>query len=108
MAYSTSNPPFQVMGARMGGLAANSTSVYNRAPNVWMHLTSDGTTNMSDAGYFTNGKQLGMRHGDVLLAVCASTESSTGRLIAMGVLGTTNSSAGWNISTDSRLTSSGQ
>lgn len=108
MAYSTSNPPMQVLGSRMGGLAANSTSVYGRAPNLWLYNTSDGTTSISDAGYFTNGKQLGMKYGDVLLAVCASTQSSTGWMLSFGILGSSNSSAGWNCSTDSRLTSSGQ
>lgn len=108
MAYSTSNPPFCVTEARFGGLAANSTSVYNRAPNMWMYNTSDGTTAVSSPGYFTNGKQLGMRYGDVLFAVSASTESSTGHQVSIGVLYSSNSSAGWNTSTDSRLTSSGQ
>lgn len=108
MAYSTTNQPFQVLGSRFGGLAANSTSVYSRVPNLWMFLTTDGTTAVNNAGYFTDGKQLGMKRGDVLLSVHASTESSTGHMLSFGILYSSNSSAGWNCSTDSRLTSSGQ
>jgi hypothetical protein len=112
MAYSgstatTPNPPIcitpNVSGGKMG-----STSVYARSRQIWFYNTSDGTTAVSSPGYFTDGLYLGMRVGDLLLAVCASTESSTGYQVSIGVLGTTLSTAGWNISTDSRLTSSGQ
>jgi hypothetical protein len=107
MAYSTANPPINVI-PHLGGLAANSTSIYGRAVGLWLYKTSDGTTNMSDAGYFSNGHYLGMKRGDVLLAVCQSTESSTGSMISMGVLASSNSTGGFQVSTDSRLTSSGQ
>jgi hypothetical protein len=92
----------------MGGLAANSTSIYGRSPGLWFYKTSDNSTNMSDAGYFSNGHYLGMKRGDLLWAVCQSTESSTGSVMSMGVLASSNSTAGFQISTDSRLTSSGQ
>lgn len=107
MAYATSNPPINVI-AHLGGLAANSTSIYNRAVGLWLYKTSDGTTNLSDAGYFTNGNQLGMRRGDLMAGICCSTESSTGAMIAFGVLVSSNTTAGFQLSTDSRLTSSGQ
>jgi hypothetical protein len=63
---------------------------------------------MSDAGYFSNGYYLGMRRGDVLIAVCQSTQSSTGSMLSIGILASSNSTAGFQVSTDSRLTSSGQ
>lgn len=107
MAYSTTNPAVNVL-SHLGGLAANSTSIYSRAIGLWFYKTSDGTTNMSDAGYFSNGLYLGMKRGDLLIAVCQSTESSTGSMMSMGVLASSNSTGGFQISTDSRLTSSGQ
>lgn len=107
MAYSSTNPP-ACMIPHLGGLAANSTSVYSRSVGVWLYKTSDGTTNMGDTAYFSNGGALGMRSGDLLIAVCASTQSSTGHMISFGVLMTTGTTGGFNISTDSRLTSSGQ
>jgi len=107
MAYSVANPPLCII-PRIGGLASNSTSAYNRSVAFWAYNTSDGTTNMSDAGYFTNGYYLGMRRGDVLIAVCQSTQSSTGSMLAFGILASSNSTAGFQVSTDSRLTSSGQ
>lgn len=104
MAYSTATPPVTAV-ARIGGIAANSTSVYNRAPALWLYNTSDGTTVLQNAGYFSNGKALGMRYGDMLLALSASTESSTGHITAFGALVSTLSSAGWNLSTGGTITS---
>lgn len=104
---SSPNPPICIMPNFSGG-AMDSTSVYARSRQIWFYNTSDPTTALSNAGYFTDGKQLGMRTGDLLMAVCASTESATGHQVAFGVLYSSNSSAGYNVSTDSRLTSSGQ
>jgi hypothetical protein len=104
MAYSTTNPPRLMIPAMGGPLAANSTSVAAGGA-FWHYNTSDGSTLMEGAGYFTNGKDLGMRNGDVLFAVSRSTESDTGHIMVIGVLGTTLSTAGWNLSTDGTLTS---
>lgn len=110
MSYSGStatspNPP-RVMVPTMGfNAAANSTSVSKRSGNIWFYNTSDSSTSLMNAGYFTDGKQLGMQVGDVLMALTWSTESSTGHVTVFGALVTTNSTAGWNLSTGGTMTS---
>lgn len=109
MSYSgstatTPNPPINII-PNIGGGAMNSTSVFQKSRQLWFYNTSDASTALMNAGYFTDGKQLGMRNGDGMIAICASTESSTGHVVAVGVVTTTNSSAGWNLSTGGTMTS---
>lgn len=102
---SSPNPPRLQVPAMSGPLAASSTSIARRGSQLWTYNTSDASTALMGAGYFTDGKALGMQLGDVLNAVCWSTESSTGIVMVTGVLVTTNSTAGWNLSTGGTLTS---
>ena len=105
MAYSTTNPPRLMIPAMGGPLAANSTSVAGGGA-MWAYRSSvDLTSNLCTPGYFTNGKYLGMRPGDWLIGTVTSTESSTGYLTFMGTLSSTNSTAGFNLSTDGMITS---
>lgn len=104
-ASSAANPPMMIGPSAIGGrFAANSTSVYAGA-RLWFYNSSDGSTVLQGAGYFTDGKKLGMRVGDVLLAVCAATQSSTDHILVAGILVTTDSTAGWNLSTGGTMTS---
>jgi hypothetical protein len=110
MSYSgstaaTPNPPRLLVPAMSGPLPISSTSIYRRASQLWIYNTSDASTALMNAAYFTDGKQLGMQLGDMLMALCASTESSTGHVTVMGPLVTTASTAGWNLSTGGTLTS---
>jgi len=56
MAYETSNPPVMLAQAGTGN-------------KMWLYLDGDASTAIDAAGYFTNGYSLGMRAGDVLIAV---------------------------------------
>lgn len=86
--------------------SADSTSVMPRNSNVWFYNTSDATSVMCTPGYFTDGKGLGMRHGDLMMGVSWSSYAATAALSFWGMIGATNSSAGFNLSTDTMLTSS--
>lgn len=58
MSYSTSTPPRLVVQG-IGGLG----------PKVWAYAsTADASADIDTAGYFTNGYDLGMRAGDIVLA----------------------------------------
>ncbi|HAT2607131.1 TPA: hypothetical protein I8235_000040 [Kluyvera intermedia] len=61
MAYSTTNPPALLMDRVMGGGA------------VWSYISADARATVVGAGYFTNGKNLGMKLGDVVNCVVDST-----------------------------------
>jgi hypothetical protein len=91
--------------ALSGPLAANSTSIARRGSQLWIYNTSDLSSQLCTAGYFTDGKALGMGLGDIIQGVCWTTQSSTGCVTFMGALFTTNSTAGWNLSTDTMITS---
>jgi len=56
-------------------------------------------------GFFTDGLQLGMKSGDVLMAPTYTTQSGTGYILVMGMLFSSNSTAGFNLSTDGTITS---
>lgn len=105
MAYSSTNPPAEVF-PRLGGLSAESTSVYSRAMQIYTYKTSDNSTNVMEAAYFSNGKALGMKNGDILFALCASTQSATGHVFVTGALVTTGTTGGFNLSTGGTITSS--
>lgn len=109
MAYSgstatTPNLPI-LIGRGIGGpLAANSTSVA-AGSGLWFYNSSNLTTDMTVVGFFTDGKQLGMRSGDVLMANTFSTQSSTGQIVVIGTIVSSNSTAGYNLSTGGSITS---
>ena len=65
MAYVTSNPPY-VMVPRMGTAAA-----------VWIYKSADAHATVDGAGYFTNGSDLGMVVGDVVIVVDTATPACT-------------------------------
>ena len=104
MAYSTTNPPRLMLAAMGGPLAANSTSVAAGGA-VWYYNTADPTSAICTPGYFTNGKDLGFRHGDIALGVSRVSETLTAGITFQGITRTTLSTAGWNLTTDSMFTS---
>jgi lipid-binding SYLF domain-containing protein len=57
MAYAASNPP-TLNSQRVGGGGA-----------IWTYLSTDVSTDVDAAGYFTNGDALGMKVGDVVLVI---------------------------------------
>lgn len=59
MAYDTSNPPFLICEG-IGG-------TNNR--RVWMYVSTDAAADVNTSGYFSDGYDLGMRTGDVVLQI---------------------------------------
>lgn len=63
MSYSTSLPPSLVFQGVAGPMSTGGGS------KGWYYATADGTTTVAASGYFTNGYDLGMRLGDILMSV---------------------------------------
>jgi hypothetical protein len=63
MAYSTSNPPF-LMVPSIGSKSA-----------LWGYSSTDGSTTVIATGYFTNGKELGMKVEDFMFTTVSSSSS---------------------------------
>jgi hypothetical protein len=80
-----------------------STSVANGG-SVWGYNSSNLTTDLNVANFFSDGHTLGMRPGDILIANTYSTESSTGFLLYLGVVGAV-SSDGASMSTEAFISS---
>lgn len=55
MAYETSNPPKCILHGIGGG------------PSIWVYADGDAHTDVDATDYFTNGLELGMKVGDVVI-----------------------------------------
>jgi len=85
---------------------AQSTAPYVGGPgNIWYYRSSDSSTIACSVGYFTDGLSLGMRSGDLMIYV-HQTSYGTSPDLAMGVLVTSNSSAGFNMAVGALIQSS--
>lgn len=77
MAYSTSTPPQLLIPSIGGGVA------------VWAYKSTNTTTEILAAGFFSNGAALGLKLGDHILC----SNSTSGLPTHMGVSSVTASSA---------------
>lgn len=93
MAYSGStassslaNPPRQLLSAGFSGLPASTGFTPQAslgAPNgqggsVWHYCSTNTTAEVVASNFFTDGKALGMRPGDLVMGVSFSTIGSSG------------------------------
>lgn len=60
MAYSTSNPPMLLAG----GLSSGANQ-----PRIWTYASTDAATAVRVSNYISNGYNLGMRKGDLVIAI---------------------------------------
>ena len=104
-ASSVANPPRLLIGSIGGG--ANSTAFTYAAgkgnKSLWLYGTSDSATDLQANTYFTDGWQLGMRTGDLVLFTC-STGSSIGA--GLGVISSNASTAGCGLGSGAISTTS--
>lgn len=114
---SVANPPRQIAtgGSPIANQSGNllgigGTSVVSTLPfvggcSLWYYVSSDSATIATSVGYFTDGLALGMRAGDVMLVVNQSSYG-TSPSFSMGVIVTSNSSAGFNLAAGGVIQSS--
>ncbi len=97
-AGSTSANPPSLLAEVMGGKVANSPAL--TGAKLWHYTSTNFSTDVSNAGtaVITDGQELGMAAGDLILGVTA-TAASTAPFIWMGCV-TTVSTAGAYISTN--------
>ena len=105
---SVANPPRQIAtgGAPIANVSGNllgiagtsiaSTLAFVGGNSLWYYCSSDSATIASSPAYFTDGLALGMRAGDVMMVVNQSSYG-TSPSFSMGVIGTSNSTAGFNL-----------
>ena len=114
---SLANPPRLLIGSgTLSGNAAGSTvlstgvpsdgsrSAYNvQGGNIWLYISSHGSTEVMASNFFTDAKQLGMRPGDLMLGMQWTTAGSSLVTYLGGIA--TVSTAGANLSTGGTITS---
>lgn len=69
MAYATSNPPFLIAEGIQG------------TGSLWMYRSTDAATAVRVSGYFTDGYDLGMRAGDLVISVDTDASPITMQLM---------------------------
>ena len=82
--------------------AATSPATFRGGNGMWIYQSSDPTsTIIGTTTYFTDGNRLGMRNGDIIFCVSATSGAAaqSGHLLGFGMLWSTNSTAGFSIST---------
>ena len=87
------------------GSSLQTTTPVAGGSGFWYYASSDGSTLLMGVGYFTDGLSLGMRNGDMLMSVSQSS-LGTSPTCMIGVLMTTNSTAGFNVSVGAAIQSS--
>lgn len=115
VASTLQNPPvnlLSVMGTLQNGMAkvlspttAASTAPYVGGCALWYYRSSDSSTLAQTAGYFTDGLALGMKTGDVMFCV-HQTSYGTSPDFSIGVIVTTDSTAGFNMAQGGAIQSS--
>jgi hypothetical protein len=110
---SSANPPI-LLARSLGsinntyGQVVGSTTdpAVRGGAGLWYYATTDGSTDCQATAYFTDGKALGMRNGDCILIASATAAGSTTLGLGVGILLTTNSSAGFNVAVAGTIQSS--
>jgi hypothetical protein len=67
MAYTTANPPRLVWGTMTGLTKYSTDGLKPSGVNMWLYTSTDVSTVVDAAGFFTNGYSLGMRPGDLCI-----------------------------------------
>ena len=100
-ASSVANPPIQIARGLAGGILGSSL----QGTGLWFYSSSDLSSVMSTASYFTDGLYLGMRVGDIVIGAAGGTVGSTAQFSYMGAI-MTATTAGCALSTGATQTSS--
>ena len=100
---SVANPPIKIAGGFGGGTNVGSTTT-PIGVSLWFHGTTDTSTGPFVANYFTDGKALGMKQGDVMIVSALNSTVSSSQVLYIGIVGAV-STAGTQLSTFSFISS---
>lgn len=108
-ASSLRNPPRLLVGRFQGvpsttGLSTANPGQGSQGGNLWFYNSTNTSTELQSSTFFTDGWYLGMRAGDIVMALSFSSAGSTVNL-SVGAI-TDASTSGCGFSTGSVMTSS--
>lgn len=110
---TSANPPQLIYGGGAGSKSILGTSnmtawssgvTRSGGVQVYRYNSTNLTTDLTSVGFITDGKDLGMQIGDILVGT-QWTSAGSSFVSYQGVLTTSNTSAGWNLSTGGTITS---
>jgi hypothetical protein len=94
MAYnSTANPPSRLDHGLLSQRNIRESTAIGQGGSEWSYSSTNTTTDIAASSFFSNAGELGMREGDVVIASCHTTASSTGMTLVIGMLRYTSTSA---------------
>lgn len=99
MAYSTLNPPACIAQQ----LTRGTTTGVDNKPQVWIYSSTNLTTDLTAANFFTDGYYLGMRPGDIVMG-SQYTSAGSSRIAFQGIISAATTS-GAQFTTGSVMTS---
>lgn len=105
---SVANPPralIQGVGANHGttGLTSAPGAPGAQGGGLWYYASTNATTDLLEADFFTDGKNLGMRPGDMVFGVSFTSAGSSVQTFMGAITGVSTSGA--SLSTGSLVTS---
>ncbi len=83
---STTNPPIELVNS-LGGQANRQ----NPGSASWYYNSSNSSTELTTAGFFTDAQALGMKAGDIVFCVYNTSAGSTTPIPYMGCIGIASS-----------------
>jgi hypothetical protein len=99
-ASSLQNPPIQLMKGLTGG--SNTLSTAGTGTGLWFYNSSNGSTELQGANFFTDAYYIGMKQGDAII-FGGSTGSSA--YVGLGIIGAVSTNGAAIASTGGSLTS---
>jgi len=109
-ASSVANPPRCIAGGGLygvpgdtTGLSTNPDSPNNQGGSLWYYASTNLTTDIVASNFFSDGKRLGMRPGDLVMGVQFSSAGSSVETFFGSITGV--STGGASLSTGSLVTS---
>lgn len=103
---ATPNPP-QAISQPLTRGSTSTQLLGTQKRNVWLYSSSNLTTDLTAAGFFSDAQPLGMRYGDIVIGTQYDTSSVGSSQVAfigaIGALSTANGSAA--LTTGSLITS---
>lgn len=92
-AASSAQFPPQVIAQGVGGSRSGSTTtpVGNK---LWFFGTTDTSTGPFVAGYFTDGYELGMKQGDVMIVAAQTSTVASSATLYLGIVSSVSSTGG--------------
>lgn len=101
---TVANPPNLMASVFGGRLHASSSATVGGGGKIWLYSSTNLTTDMTVANFFTDAYYLGMQQGDIVMGSQASSAGSTTQIAYMGVLGAVSTN-GAALSTGGTMTS---